>query len=136
MLIAAAAFAVTGLIFLGLDVLWLTTMAPVYKRMIGEALVDPFRLTPAAIFYLLYVTGIVGFVVLPALQGGGWPAALAKGAFLGLVAYGTYDLSNQATLKIWPVSLTMMDMAWGVFLTSTTAALSTALLGRIFHNTL
>lgn len=129
-MLLAAAYLVTGVIFLLLDACWLTMMAETYRRLIGSALLDSFALAPAAAFYLLYVAGIVGFAVLPAVHQGGWTSAALRGACLGAIAYGTYDLTNQATLKIWPVQLTVIDMAWGTFATCLTAALATAVLER------
>ena len=72
---------------------------------------------PATAFYLLYVLGVVCFVVLPALARGSARRAALMGAFFGLVAYGTYDLSNWATLQGWSAQLALMDMAWGALLT-------------------
>ena len=106
-----------------LDAIWLSTMLPVYRQHIGELLLDGVRMPPAAAFYYVYVAGIVGLAILPALRGGGgWPQAALNGALLGLVAYGTYDLTNQATLKTWPLAMTLIDMAWGVALTAVAAA--------------
>jgi uncharacterized membrane protein len=124
MSLAIKSFMVSGAIMLCLDALWLSSMAGVYKRFIGEHLAEPFLVAPAALFYVLYVCGIVVFAVLPSLSNGGWATAAAKGAFLGLFAYGTYDLTNQATLKFWPWRLTVIDMTWGTVLTAVTAGLA------------
>jgi uncharacterized membrane protein len=75
----------------------------------------------AFLFYLLYVVGIVVFAVLPGLREENWRTAAMLGALLGLVAYGTYDLTNLATLKGWPMTVTIVDMAWGVVLTAASA---------------
>lgn len=105
-----------------LDAIWLTVSAPrLYRPLLGDLLADDFRLAPAAIFYVLYVAGIVILAVLPAIDAGKWQAAAMSGAVLGLVAYGTYDLTNQATLRTWPAMLTAIDLAWGTVLTSVTA---------------
>ncbi|MGY2376281.1 DUF2177 family protein [Pseudomonas sp. SDO524_S393] len=102
--------------FLILDGLWLGVfMGPTYKSLLGPLLLDQPRLWPAALFYLLYVLGCVVFVVLPSNS---WQHAAGMGALLGLVAYGTYDLSNWATLKGWTPGLAAMDMAWGACLTA------------------
>lgn len=120
LLFAVAGTAITLLI---LDIIFLTTMISVYRTHIGELLADSVRLAPAIAFYTLYVTGIVMLAVRPALNSGqGWKRAALNGAILGLVCYGTYDLTNQATLKTWPVFLTIMDMTWGTILTATCAA--------------
>lgn len=106
----------TLLAFLVLDGLWLGVfMGPAYKSLLGALMLDQPRWLPAVLFYLLYALGCVVFVV---LQSGSWQRAARLGALLGLVAYGTYDLSNWATLQGWSAGLALMDMAWGTFLTA------------------
>ncbi len=113
------AFVVAALVLLGLDVVWLSTMADAfYRPQLGAMLRPDFILAPAAVFYVLYVTGIVLFAVAPSRTAG---AALGRGGFLGLVAYGTYDLTNYATLAGWPVDVVIVDMIWGTFLTASAA---------------
>lgn len=105
-----------------LDIIWLTTMVPLlYKPALGDKLADPPNLSVAAVFYLLYVVGVVVFAVLPALDKQNWLMALGAGALLGLVAYGTYDFTNLSTLKDWPLTLSLIDVCWGVALTGVTA---------------
>ncbi|MGV3493904.1 MAG: DUF2177 family protein [Ramlibacter sp.] len=117
-----AAYGVAALVFLGLDAIWLSTMAArLYRPAIGHLLAPDFALAPAALFYLLYVAGIVAFAVAPAVASGRALEALARGAALGLLAYATYDLTNQATLRAWPWHLTLADMAWGTFVTGAAA---------------
>lgn len=120
----AIAYAVTAVVFLALDAVWLGTMADrLYRPAIGHLMASSFALAPAALFYVLYVAGIVFFAVSPAM-GMRRPvlAALGLGALLGLLAYATYDLTNQATLKDWPWQVTLADLAWGSFVTGTSAA--------------
>ncbi len=113
----ASAFA-----FLVLDSIWLSQMAQrFYRPAIGEMLADRPNFAAAAVFYLLYVTGILVLAVLPAVEKGTLAKAALLGAFVGLFAYGTYDLTNHATMKDWPVRLTLVDMAWGTVLTSLAA---------------
>jgi uncharacterized membrane protein len=90
-------------------------------------------LVPAALFYPLYASGVVALVVLPGVPAGRWYAVVARGALFGVVAYGTYDLTNQATLRAWPVWLTVLDMAWGTVLTAIVAALAHAIATRVAH---
>ena len=118
----AAAYISAAICMLILDAIWLSTMAPrFYRPLLQDLLADSFRLQPAIAFYFLYVTGITILAVLPAIDTGRWTTAAFYGLVLGLVAYGTYDLTNQATLRIWPVQITLVDLVWGGFLTSTTA---------------
>jgi uncharacterized membrane protein len=131
MLIAYAAAALT---MLGMDAVWLRMAADrLYRPLLGEILLPGFRPAPAILFYLLYVVGIVIFAIRPALAGGGWPAAATNGALLGFFCYATYDLTNQATLKSWPVTVTIVDMGWGTILTACVATvgyLAASRLGR------
>lgn len=115
-----------------LDALWLTVMGGrLYRPAIGAIMADRPDMRAAVVFYLLYVFGIVFLAIMPALKEGSLVRALASAAVFGLVAYATYDLTNQATLKVWPVHITLVDMAWGAFVT-TAAALGGYLLARRF----
>ena len=117
------AYVATALAMLALDAVWLTQMSPrLYQPRLGELLAAKPALAPAAVFYLLYVAGIVVLAVRPALNGGGWPRLLTNAAMLGLVAYATYDLTNQATLRTWSTLITLVDMAWGVLVTVAAAS--------------
>lgn len=111
---------------LAIDAVWLSVMSKrFYTPYLGHLLADAPRFVPAGIFYVLYIFGIVFFVVSPALENG---ASLLKvflsGALLGLFAYATYDLTNQATLKSWPTIVTLVDLVWGTLLTGTIAVLA------------
>jgi uncharacterized membrane protein len=115
----ATAYAATLACFLSVDAIWLTqTTGWLYRPLIAPLLADSVALAPAVLFYLLYAAGIVGLAVRPS---GRWQDALARGALLGLVAYGTYDLTNHATLKGWPLAITLADMTWGTLLTALAA---------------
>ena len=119
----------TLVIFLGLDTLWISMVAlPNFRATFGDDLL--FRAVPGILFYLLYLIGILFFVVRPALQAGGWTTALAYGALFGLVAYGTYDLTNYATLRPWSLGLTVSDMVWGAVVTAVASALG-IVVGRL-----
>lgn len=124
MAIYVLSYLATGLAFLALDSVWLGTMATrIYRPLMGDLAQDGFSLAPAAIFYLMYIVGIVIFAIHPALVSGKWTTALVYGLLFGLMAYGTYDLTNQATLKNWPTALTVIDMSWGTFATGVSATL-------------
>lgn len=126
------AFVATLIAFVGLDFLWLGKMGDLfYRPALGGMALDGFRLAPALVFYLLYAAGTVFFAVRPGLEAENFYVALGHGAFFGLVAYGVYDLTNQATLKIWPVTLTLVDMSWGAVLTALAAGAGW-LAGRAF----
>lgn len=113
------AYVATGVAFLIVDAIWLSTMADMlYRPLLGDKLAPQFHLAPAIAFYLIYVAGIVFFAVMPGLEHGGLGKAALNGAALGLVAYATYDLTNQATLQDWPLSITLADIPWGAFVTA------------------
>lgn len=106
--------------FLALDAAWLTTMyGRLYKPGLGAMLREQPSIAPAALFYLLYAAGVTLLVVASASSA---TRALGAGALFGLVAYGTYNLTNYATLRNWPLTVTAADMLWGAFATALAAA--------------
>lgn len=112
----------TGIVFAIADAIWLSLMGPrLYRPMIGELLADKPNVAAMIAFYLIYISGIVFFAVSPALRDGDLGRAVVNGAAMGFIAYATYDLSNQATLKTWSTQLTLIDMAWGAFATALAA---------------
>ena len=112
----------SGVVMAILDAVWLTTVGPrLYRPAIGELLAPEANLRVAAVFYVVYVAGIVFLAVLPAIREGSVLRAVTSGAVLGLVAYATYDLTNQATLRVWPLHITLIDVAWGTFVTTAAA---------------
>lgn len=113
------------IIIVAVDFTWFAViMAQFYKSEIGHLMAVAPLLWPGVLFYLLFVAGIMQFAVHPAISSGDWQKALSRGAFLGLLAYGTYDLTNNATLANWPVLMTIVDMTWGVIITAFGAAVS------------
>ncbi len=122
MMVWIAAYAGAALAMLALDSLWLGFAAKrLYRPELGDMLMDGFRIAPAAVFYLAYVAGIVFLAVQPGLEAGKWSVALTRGAALGAIAYATYDLTNQATLRHWSTLVTISDIAWGTVLTGLAA---------------
>jgi uncharacterized membrane protein len=119
-----AAYLATAAIFLFIDFLWLGYIAKTfYFSRLGDLLLDKPNLGVAAIFYAVYVIGVVIFAVGPALKSGSWQTALVYGALFGFFCYATYDMTNLATLKGWPVSVAIVDVIWGTVLTGTSALL-------------
>ena len=116
------AYIAAAAVFFGCDFVWLSAMTErVYRPEIGPLLFDRPNLTIAALFYLVYLIGVVALAVVPGLTRDSWLVALGCGLLLGLVAYGTYDLTNLSTLKGWSVTMTAIDMAWGTALTGAAA---------------
>ncbi|MGV8936589.1 MAG: DUF2177 family protein [Allorhizobium sp.] len=126
------AYFATAVVFFGLDYLWLSRIAiGFYRNQIGPLMLAQPNFAAAGIFYLFYIAGIVYFAVGPALSGGTWASAMIAGVVLGLVAYGTYDMTNLATLKNWSVSVTIVDMVWGGVLTGLAATAGYLVTSRV-----
>ncbi|WP_249690746.1 DUF2177 family protein [Stappia sp. WLB 29] len=118
----AIAYGATALIFLALDYVWLAHVAgSFYRERLAGLMAEQVNFTVAGVFYLVYVIGIVIFAVAPALRSGNWQDAALYGCLFGFFAYATYDFTNLATLRDWPVAVTVVDVAWGTFVTGFSA---------------
>jgi uncharacterized membrane protein len=119
-LVAYAGSLVTLLVF---DAVWLGLVARTfYRDQLGEMMLPSPNLGIAAVFYLFFAVAVVVLAVFPAIAAGSVWTALVYGLILGLAAYGTYDITNLATLKNWPLMMSLVDLAWGGFVTAMTAA--------------
>lgn len=120
----ALLYVTTAVAFFAIDFVWLSTMTSrVYQPRLGHLLATEPHLGVAAGFYLLYVLGVVALAVVPGLKEGALLGAVWRGALLGLIAYATYDLTNLATLRDWPIDITLIDLVWGTVLTGATSML-------------
>jgi uncharacterized membrane protein len=129
LVVAYLAAAVTMFI---VDIVWLGVIATsFYRDQLGPLMADQINWTAGLAFYALYILGLVIFVIQPAINAGSVKQALAYGLLFGLVAYGTYDLTNLATMKGFPWKLALVDMSWGAVLTAITAAVGTAIALRV-----
>lgn len=126
-----AGYGIAAVAFVVLDAAWLGAMTQrLYRPALAHLMAQDVAWAPAALFYVLYVGAIVGFAVAPAIATGRARSALVRGAGLGLVAYASYDLSNQATLRAWPWAVTVADLAWGTVATGLAAWITAAILQR------
>lgn len=117
--------------FLVLDSVWLGLIAPAfYRKHIGFIMAKNPNFLAAALFYGVFITGLVLFVIQPALDASSWRDALCRGALFGLVSYATFDLTNQAVLKNWPWTVTVTDLMWGSFITATVAVVAFSLIQK------
>lgn len=124
-------YAVSAVVMLALDMLWLGLVAPAfYRQYIGPLMRPQPELVAATLFYLIYVVGVNEFVLRAIPSGAPWTAAAKRGAFFGLVAYATFDLTAQAVLAGWSPVVTVVDMAWGALLTATVAGVTHAVTHR------
>ena len=122
-------YLITAAFFLVIDIVWLAVISPkLYKANIGHLLAEKPNLVAAGVFYLLFVGALLFFVIDPAIAKGSVWQAVWTGAFLGLVMYATYDLTNLATLKEWPLKITVIDLVWGTFITAATSGIATRIL--------
>jgi len=129
-----AAYVAALLVFVLADMAWLSTMVDrIYRPALGDLLLSGVNFPPAIIFYLLYPAGLVIFAIIPALKSGNVATALMLGALFGFFTYGTYDLTNQATLRSWSTTLTIADMAWGSFLGGLSAASAAWIVTKLFN---
>jgi len=125
----AALYGICTAAFFAMDFVWLSTAVPkLYQPALGVygekppylLLAKP-NVAVAAAFYLLYIVGLLALAIIPGIREGAVIGALWRGALFGLIAYATYDLTNLSTLANWPVTITMVDMVWGLVLNSVVA---------------
>jgi len=112
-------------IFFLIDMVWLGFVAKnFYRSQIGFLMNSNVNWLAAIIFYLLFIAGLVIFVINPAIDKGSWMYAFVFGALFGLIAYATYDLTNLATLKDWPLLVTIVDLVWGAILAASVSVIT------------
>ncbi|MBT3249862.1 MAG: DUF2177 family protein [Candidatus Pacebacteria bacterium] len=112
-------------IFTAIDAVWLILIAKnFYAKQIGFLMKANVNWLAAIIFYLLFIVGLVVFVISPSLEKQSLMSAVLLGALFGLITYATYDLTNMATIKDWPLLVTVVDLIWGAFIAATVSALS------------
>jgi len=122
-------------VFFAIDMVWLGLVAKnFYQNQIGFLMISNINWIAAIIFYLIFIAGLVVFVVFPAVEKGSWTHSLLLGALFGLVTYATYDLTNLATLKDWPLLVTMVDLAWGVALGALVSFVTYSIFIKFFAN--
>ena len=115
----SAAFVASGAVYIAGDLSWITVTAPtLYRPVIGPLMAQTMDVRAGVAFYLIYIVGILAFGVASGLRACAWTRALASGALFGLVAYATYDLTNQATLRVWSTQISVIDIAWGAGITA------------------
>lgn len=125
-------YIVAGALFAIIDGIWLSFVAnKLYRSQLGSLLLEKPNLPAAVIFYLVFLVGLVVFVINPAMQSNDWKVALGLGALFGFVTYATYDLTNLATLKGYPLTITIVDLIWGTVLTACVSVAAFFILQRI-----
>ncbi|MBP9814676.1 DUF2177 family protein [Candidatus Woesebacteria bacterium] len=118
-------YAIALPVFFAIDMLWLGLVAKnFYQQQIGYLMTPNVNWIAAILFYLLFIVGLVLFVIAPALELNSWNHAVLYGALFGLISYATYDLTNLATIKNWPLLVTVIDLIWGATLASSVSTIS------------
>jgi uncharacterized membrane protein len=119
-------------VFFAIDMVWLALVAKnFYQKQIGFLMKPDINWLAAIIFYLLFITGLIIFVITPAMVKQSWVHALLYGALFGLVTYATYDLTNLATVKDWPLLVTVVDLVWGSVLAASVSVITYLIANRI-----
>ena len=125
-------YAVSVPVFFVIDMIWLGLIARGFYRKALEPLLTPnINWAAAIIFYFLFLVGILVFALLPGMEKRSLGHTIVMAALFGFIAYATYDLTNLATLRDWPLVLSIVDMAWGAFLSASTAAITYLIMSRI-----
>ena len=119
-------------VFFVIDIVWLVLVAKkFYQEQIGFLLKPDINWSAAIIFYLLFIAGLIIFVISPAVEKNSWVHAILFGALFGLITYATYDLTNLATLKDWPLLVTVVDLIWGTVLASSISLITYFIANKI-----
>ena len=112
-------------VFFAIDMVWLGLVAKdFYREQIGSLMRSPVNWPAAIVFYLLFILGLVVFVIAPAMDRDSWARALLYGVLFGLITYATYDLTNLATIRDWPLLLTVVDLIWGMVLAAAVSVIT------------
>jgi uncharacterized membrane protein len=119
-------------VFFAIDMIWLVLVAKnFYQKQIGFLMKPDINWFAAIIFYLLFIIGLVTFVISPAIERHSWIHALLFGALFGLITYATYDLTNLATMKDWPLIVTVVDLIWGTVLAASISVVTYLIANKI-----
>ena len=119
-------------VFFAVDLVWLIFVArSFYQKQIGFLMKPDINWFAAIIFYMLFIAGLVIFVISPAVEKHSWVHAILFGALFGLITYATYDLTNLATLKDWPLLVTVVDLIWGTVLAASISGITYFIAGKI-----
>lgn len=126
-------YLLTILVFFLVDIIWLGVISRnLYKNYLGHLMTPNVNWAAALIFYVLFIAGLVFFVINPALTKESLMYAILAGGFFGLITYGTYDLTNLATIKDWPFNITIIDLLWGTVLNALTSGITFTLVEKFF----
>jgi uncharacterized membrane protein len=119
-------------VFFAIDMVWLVLIAKnFYRKQVGFLMRPDINWTAAIVFYLIFIAGLIIFVISPAVEKHSWIHSILFGALFGLITYATYDLTNLATMKDWPVLITIVDLAWGMVLSASVSLITYLIYSKI-----
>ena len=125
-------FLIVLVVFFAVDLIWLGVIAKdLYAKQLGHLMAKSVNWPAALVFYLIFIVGLLVFVIEPALAEGSLMKALGMAALFGLVTYATYDLTNLATLRDWPIAITIIDLTWGTTLSTLVTLISVLILRQL-----
>jgi len=125
-------YAIALPVFFAIDMVWLGIVAKnFYRAQIGTLMKSDVNWIAAIIFYLIFIAGLIVFVISPAVEKGSWTYAILFGALFGFVCYATYDLTNLAVAKDWPLLVTIVDLIWGAVLAASVSVLTYFIANKI-----
>ncbi|MBP2026751.1 putative membrane protein [Acetoanaerobium pronyense] len=123
----------TFAVFLVIDLIWLGFIARnLYKKYLGYLMAENVNWVAAIIFYMIFIAGILFFVINPAITKDSFIYAILAGACFGFITYSTYDLTNLATVRDWPLTIVFIDITWGTFLAASTSSISFLIIKKFF----
>jgi uncharacterized membrane protein len=125
-------YLITLVVFFAIDIVWLSLIAKnLYSRYLGYIMSTNVNWIAALLFYLLFIVGLLVFVIEPALVDHNMMQLIFRAALFGLITYATYDLTNLATLKDWPINITVIDLIWGTSLSTLVSVISVWIIGKL-----
>ena len=128
-----AYFAVTFVVFMGIDLIWLGFVAKnIYSKYLGYLMTPNVNWLAALIFYVIFIIGILYFVIAPSLVDRDFTQLVIRAMLFGFITYATYDLTNLATVRDWPITITIIDLIWGTTLSTSVSVISYLIITNFF----
>lgn len=128
-----AYFAVTFVVFMGIDLVWLGFVAKnIYSKYLGYLMAPNVNWLAAMVFYVIFIIGILYFVIAPSLVDRDFTQLVIRAMLFGFITYATYDLTNLATVRDWPITITIIDLIWGTTLSTSVSVISYLIITNFF----
>ena len=126
-------FAVTFVVFMGMDLIWLCFVAKnIYSKYLGYLMAPQVNWMAAMVFYVIFIIGVLYFVIAPSLVDRDFTQLVIRAMLFGFITYATYDLTNLATVRDWPITITIIDLIWGTTLSTSVSVISYLIITNFF----